>query len=161
MIITDDESFNIMAIKGLFRVLRMQDMDRVDVCYNGEDTCRLIRKAIDEGDIDRYNLILTDCSMPFMDGYESSKRIRRMRWEAKNPNGRVDFSPIELADMDRELTIAAITGHIEPSYIKKAKDHGINQVFGKPMTVKKLGQLLKDHGFIEEIPSMDQSSDSE
>jgi hypothetical protein len=33
----DDEAFNILVIKGLMRVLGMQDIEsRVDCCYNGE-----------------------------------------------------------------------------------------------------------------------------
>ena len=51
----------------------------VDICYNGEDAYNLMEKAIKENCHDRYSLILTDCNMPFMDGYEESKRIRVIR----------------------------------------------------------------------------------
>jgi CheY-like chemotaxis protein len=70
IMIVDDEVFNIYAIQGLMQVLGMpNELQNVDVCYNGEQAVELVRKAIQEKDADRYSLILTDCSMPFMDGY--------------------------------------------------------------------------------------------
>ena len=52
------------------------DMRRVDTCYNGKQAVDLIQKAIDEGEPQRYSLILTDMSMPYLDGYEASRLIR-------------------------------------------------------------------------------------
>ena len=60
------------------RILGLDHKELVDVCYNGEQAVELVKKAIHEDDIDRYSLILTDCSIPFMDGYEASKIIRRL-----------------------------------------------------------------------------------
>ena len=70
--IVDDEVFNIFAVKGLLKVLGYNMEDKIDECYNGEQSVELVKKAIQQGDVDRYSLILTDCSMPFMDGYEAS-----------------------------------------------------------------------------------------
>jgi CheY-like chemotaxis protein len=79
ILVADDEAFNILVIKGLMRVLGMQDIDsKVDICYNGEQLVEHIQKAIDENDPYRYSLILTDCMMPFMDGYEATRRIRKL-----------------------------------------------------------------------------------
>lgn len=77
--VVDDEAFNILVIKGLMRVLGMTDIEeRVDSGYNGEQLVEHIEKAINEGDPYRYSLILTDCMMPFMDGYEATKRVRKL-----------------------------------------------------------------------------------
>ena len=38
----------------------------------------MVRNAIEEGDSMRYSLILTDCSMPVMDGYQGSRMIRAL-----------------------------------------------------------------------------------
>ena len=48
-----------------------------------------------------------DCNMPFMDGYEATKKIRKL-YSHKN---------IELANQPK---IIAITGHIENEYVDKA-----------------------------------------
>ena len=65
------------ALLGLLKVLKVANIESVvDVSQNGEETVQLIEQAIREGEPDRYSLIITDCSMPVMDGYESSRRIR-------------------------------------------------------------------------------------
>ena len=48
----------------------------VSVCANGQETVDLIKEAIRQGDPYRYSMILTDLSMPVMDGYESAKVVR-------------------------------------------------------------------------------------
>ena len=154
LMMVDDEPFNIQALMGLLGVLKMSRLDLVDVCYNGEESVRLMETAIQQGDVDRYSLILTDMSMPFMDGYKASQRIRRIRRLAMN---------LDDDEEDRTLTIMAITGHVEPEYIEKAKKSGVNEVFAKPISAMSLGQILLDHGFIRSIPAsvMRSVSDSE
>ena len=106
-----------MAIKGLLRVIGIRNIDElVDVAYNGEESVDFIKKAIEENNPDRYCLILTDCSMPHMDGYESSKIIRSLL-------------PRHLYD----IKIHAITGHVEQEYVQKAMDHGMDAVHSKPL----------------------------
>ena len=47
ILVVDDEAFNILVIKGLMRVLGMQDIEsRVDSCYNGEQLVEHVEKAI-------------------------------------------------------------------------------------------------------------------
>ena len=64
-----------------------------------------------------YDLILMDCNMPFMDGYESSKRIRSYLFSLNI------HQPI----------ILAVTGHTEPSYVERAVKSGMNSVLSKPI----------------------------
>lgn len=110
--VVDDEPFNIMAVKGMMRVLKFDYRDLVDSCRNGEEAVRLMEKAIEDNDVNRYGLILTDISMPFMDGYESSKRMRQIRQqELRN----------QITQHQDKLVIIAVTGHAEPHYIKKAE----------------------------------------
>jgi len=82
------------------------------------------RKMSDEEKLNicDYELILTDCSMPFMDGYECTKCIRLL----------LEYSGITtLKDQPR---IVAVTGHFEPEFQMKAIQSGMEKVFPKPMT---------------------------
>ena len=59
---------------GIMKVLGVQNVEEVvDSCFNGQEMVDHVEKAIKENDCQRYSLILTDCSMPVMDGYEAVK----------------------------------------------------------------------------------------
>ena len=75
-----------------------------EFAFNGEQAVRTIKKAIDDGDSYKYSLILMDCNMPFMDGYEATKRIRKMFMSMDVPR-------------KQQPKIVAITGHVENEYI--------------------------------------------
>lgn len=65
-----------------------------------------VKNAIEIGEYE-YGLIFMDCSMPVLDGYEATDRIRqylRSRYE-------------------QQPMIVACTGHTENEYIKKAWRH--------------------------------------
>mmetsp|Transcript_11994 Transcript_11994/g.18524 ORF Transcript_11994/g.18524 Transcript_11994/m.18524 type:complete len:95 (-) Transcript_11994:181-465(-) len=49
----------------------------------------------------KYEVIFTDCSMPFMDGYECTKLAREL---------------FRLARVSQLPRIIAVTGHVEPEY---------------------------------------------
>ena len=128
----DDEPFNISALLGIMRVLGLKNADElVDTCYNGQNLVDYVEKAVEEDDFQRYSLILTDCQMPIMDGYEAINQVREL-----------------LDDKVQEVKIIAITGHVEAEYLKKAKDCGINQVYAKPFPVGELALILQDLNFI-------------
>ena len=98
-----------------------------------------VQKSIDECDPYRFSLILMDCNMPFMDGYEATKRIRR------------GLSDIDVT-RDQQPRIVAITGHVENEYVEKALASGMDKIYPKPLPVKEFGQLLIALKFIEEVP---------
>ena len=97
----------------------------------------LVQKAIDENDFQRYSLILTDCSMPIMDGYEAVKQIRDL-----------------LQNQDERIKIIAVRGHVEAEYLKKAENCGMDMVIPKPFPIGMLALILKELDFIAELPSL-------
>ena len=74
--------------------------------------------------------------MPFMDGYEATKRIRLLRKPFNH----------------QPLYVIAVTGHVEKEYITKAEQSGMDIVYPKPLPVIELGKKLIEHCFIAELP---------
>lgn len=101
---------------------------RYQTVENGEEAFR----AITEHDMDRlrdpYNLILMDCQMPFMDGFEATKRIRA--WEEEN--------------QQTKLPIVALTANAMQGDKERCLASGMDDYLTKPFTHQELGLLLKD-----------------
>ena len=135
----DDEPFNVQAVANILQMLGINKERQIIVGRNGQDTIDIIMRAIEEDEIEQIGLIISDCSMPVVDGYVSVKEIRRLLSQHR-PN-------------DPPLCIVALTGHVEPEYVQKAMDHGFNKVMPKPVNVRDLAQILLQERLISEIPA--------
>lgn len=87
-----------------------------DLASNGEHAMELLNK-------EKYDLILTDCTMPVMDGYELTKLIR----SHLNPN-------------ISKIPIIAITANVMQNVKQQCLDSGMNDYISKPIDIK----ILKD-----------------
>jgi CheY-like chemotaxis protein len=97
-----------------------------EYAYNGEQAVKKVKDALDREDPFYYSLILMDCNMPFLDGYEATKKIRKLYLS----------SDIQKPQQPR---IVAITGHVENEYVKKAINSGMDKVYPKPLPIKEFG----------------------
>lgn len=103
------------------KMLKLPDIENTVVkCFNGKEVVDLVASSIEEGDPHRYGLIITDCSMPILDGYEECEQIRALL---------ADLSP----SARPQLQIIAVTGHVEKEFLKKAELAGMNCVYSKPL----------------------------
>ena len=75
-----------------------------------------------------YSLILMDVQMPVMDGYEATRRIRKL--------DRVDAA---------EIWIIAMTANAFVEDIRLARDAGMNEHLSKPVDPDRLRDMLRRH----------------
>ena len=76
ILIVDDEPYNILGMQIVLNQSGYKGIKHlVDTAHNGEIAYNLVKKAFIEKQFS-YGLILMDCSMPVMDGYEASDLIR-------------------------------------------------------------------------------------
>ncbi|TFW11291.1 EAL domain-containing protein [Massilia arenosa] len=83
------------------------------------------REALEAARTRAYDLILMDCSMPEMDGYEATGHIRA--WEAAH---------------DRHTPIVAMTANTQLGDADKCLDAGMDDYLAKPITLVELRRKL-------------------
>ncbi len=88
--------------------------------------------AISDAPFDRmqrgYDVVLMDCQMPVLDGFEATRQIRR--WEAQNSR-------------NRPLPIVALTANALAGDRERCLKSGMNDYLSKPFTLEQLGALVK------------------
>ena len=72
-----------------------------------------------------YDLVLMDCHMPEMNGYEAAAEIRRR----EGPN--------------RHVPIVAVTADVASGSRERALESGMNDFIGKPIHVSELERVLR------------------
>jgi len=78
--------------------------------------------ALDAARRDRFDLVLMDCELPVMDGYEASARLR--------------------SELGLNIPIIAMTANALPADRERARQAGMNDYLTKPFTKSALSRLL-------------------
>jgi CheY-like chemotaxis protein/HPt (histidine-containing phosphotransfer) domain-containing protein len=115
LLLVDDNEVNQIVAVEVLEGLGL----RVDVASSGED-------AIDAVMHTDYALVLMDCQMPGMDGYEATRQIR-----ARQQGSRV--------------TIVAFTAHALAEEREKVRQAGMDDFLLKPLELPALEQVLSRH----------------
>jgi signal transduction histidine kinase/DNA-binding response OmpR family regulator len=83
-------------------------------------------QAVEEARRGNYDLILMDCDMPEMDGFEATRRIRQ--WEAQNKR--------------TPMPIIALTAHIMDEHKERSLACGMNAHLSKPVELSELRDTM-------------------
>jgi CheY-like chemotaxis protein len=70
ILLVDDEPYNLIALKIMLSKCNIPE-DLIDRAYNGQEAYEMVQKAYKLKQYS-YGLIIMDCSMPIMDGYEAT-----------------------------------------------------------------------------------------
>lgn len=136
LLVTEDNPLN---KKILVKILEKNNCV-CDVAIDGREALELAKNKA-------YDLILMDCEMPVMDGYESTRKIR-------------EYETI----LNRHTKIIALTGYVLDGAKEKCIDAGMDGYLEKPLEyddlIKIVDDLKKDKDLIGESNLRTQSDDS-
>jgi PAS domain S-box-containing protein len=91
----------------------------VDMAVNGRKALEILRRV-------SYDLVLMDCQMPEMDGFEATRRIRKKIEGCLNP----------------DVPIIAMTANAMEGDRERCLEAGMNDYLAKPVRTEQLGELL-------------------
>jgi two-component system sensor histidine kinase/response regulator len=115
ILLVEDFPMNQEVTLGMLKALGT----RADIAGNGQEALDAIAR-------EPYDLVLMDCQMPVLDGYEAT-RILRAR-EKKSGGGR--------------LTVVALTANALPGDSDRCLNVGMDDYLSKPFTIQKLYETL-------------------
>jgi len=122
LLLVEDNPVNQMVAKGNLKKLGLQ----VDVAPDGLQALEKLKAASDESP---YTMILMDCQMPVMDGYETSRQIRSGQAGERYIN----------------TTIIAMTANAMQGDREKCLGTGMNDYLTKPININVLKEKLEDN----------------
>lgn len=120
LLMVEDTKINQLVLKGLLNRLNLE----VDLALHGLEALAILRETTAENP---YALILMDCLMPEMDGYETTKQIRAGH----------------AGDHYREVPIIALTANAMKGDREKCLLAGMNDYVSKPIIPEKLVAVLE------------------
>lgn len=115
VLVVEDNKVNQLVLMGLLKQLGITP----ELATNGLE-------ALNHYEHNDFDLILMDCEMPEMDGYEASHQIR----SKEKHSGR------------KRVTIAALSSHARSDYLTRSQQAGMDQCLTKPVAPRELIDLI-------------------
>lgn len=125
ILIVDDTEINLMVEEEMLSTLKMT----IDTARSGAAALELVKSK-------RYDLILMDYMMPYMDGVETTQKIRSMASEYRNSGDE------DMADYLKSVPIVTLTGDSSEDTKEKFRLAGIDDFTEKPADLKRLKKVM-------------------
>lgn len=124
LLLVEDNQVNQLVAQGILKGFNLQ----ADIAANGLEALDCLRRSVSDTP---YTLVLMDCQMPEMDGYEASRAIRDGKAGEEN----------------KSIPILAMTANVMQGDRERCLDSGMDDYLSKPISpetlLPKLRQLIK------------------
>jgi len=125
VLVAEDNPVNQIVMKGALKKLVISP----DIKNNGLEALKQYTDSESS-----YDLILMDCEMPELDGWNAAQKIRNIEKPAPHL---------------KKLVIIAVSAHAIESQKQKAFDYGMDDFLTKPFSQAELKTILKKHDILE------------
>jgi PAS domain S-box-containing protein len=129
ILLAEDNTVNQQVALGLLQKLGY----RADVVADGTEVLEALKRI-------RYDVVLMDCQMPHLDGYETTRHIRQFEQQRTAP-----------FDWKAPVHIIAMTANAMEGDREKCLTSGMNDYLSKPVRRNELKAVLDRHGEIHPI----------
>lgn len=119
ILVAEDNHVNQLVVGGMLNRLG----HNITILENGQQALECVTERHEEFDV-----VLMDCEMPVMDGYEASKLLREFEAEHQLEN----------------IPIIAVSAHAIPEHKLKSLEVGMNHHLSKPIQLGSLQSALED-----------------
>jgi CheY-like chemotaxis protein len=116
VLVAEDHHLSQKVIRGMLNKLGLKP----DTASNGEEALQALKQ-------NRYDLVLMDCEMPVVDGYEATRRLRALEREQGN----------------RRLPVLALSAHILNDVKERCREAGMDGHLAKPVDLAELRNTLR------------------
>ena len=123
VLIVDDDLINVMIAQKYMEFFGLKYL----TATNGEEAFQIVKKDVLNKEYE-INLILMDCNMPVLDGFQASRKI-------------LEF--LKRSGL-QELPIIAVTANVEVADQEKCFEAGMKKFLTKPVRRKELGIVLQN-----------------
>jgi signal transduction histidine kinase/ActR/RegA family two-component response regulator len=117
ILLVEDNPINQMVAQKMLEKIGL----KATVANNGIE-------ALDKLDAESFDLVLMDCQMPEMDGFDATRAIRKLGLRAKN---------------DKLLPIVAMTANVMSGDRERCIEVGMDDYIGKPVQREQLASVLQ------------------
>jgi PAS domain S-box-containing protein len=124
ILVAEDGDVNKMVIAGIFEMLGVD----ADMVASGTEAVDAIRTS-------PYDLVFMDVQMPVMDGYATTKAVRKLETENRMPVGTTSSFV--------RIPIIAMTANALKGDREKCLDAGMDDYLSKPVSVKSMSEVLE------------------
>jgi CheY-like chemotaxis protein len=116
VLLVEDNQVNQLVAIGILKKIGVS----YSLASNGKEAVELVSRS-------SFDLVLMDCAMPIMDGYQATKKIRKLEVAWK------------------KLPIIAMTAHAMVGDRDISLQAGMNEHITKPISLKKINEILKQY----------------
>ena len=120
MLVAEDNPVNQMVVRGLLGKLGIA----CELVGNGREA---VNRVMQTGG--QFALVLMDCEMPEMDGYQATQAIRELEQAQQRP----------------ALPVLALTAHALQEHVERCRQAGMNGHLAKPLSLESLREALQPY----------------